>query len=452
MTLQLFPRDQNGFRLNVLIVVVLSIGFFFSAPAWAAPNLSGIWQGQLILKKHVKFSAVNHDMQDQGDADFDTLMDELPGLDTMSDSSPPYFYKIKIYYDGNQARITNMGGNTPQSNPLIFLRYAQLVMTQNQTGSLPAPPAQIDLPLSESGIVVDDSASGMGRNGKYRYDITSRTSLAIDLPKQILTFKLDAVIKTERKKDNKIKRREFTINVNLPMKRDTKNPSVWTDEELTLLINGAEQHPFLPHASFNHHSPMANVAYHLFNDSKQGYEHLMAYALRQYRITPGYQWVLDVDTKEYGYYSNTLASYIGLLDGTLAIGKLSFNQSVLFLASAYVHEYTHYRQYKDGEWVSEKKDREQEAHCVQKDWLENHQNIVPSTSYSRGKVIKTLEGLYKSALNEDLVCGNGRFPRGRMRFRDGGRHTGGQQQGQPGQIKGGQEQPEKSGKWQIIVD
>ena len=428
----------NCRRMPALVFLSLLV---WLSTAHGAPNITGIWEGQLDSKQHVKVTVTRDDA-----ADMSETMDfpDLPGFsgsDSMAETG--YNFKVKIIYDNNQARFINLAQG-PQSNLLLYIDYATTCVHAFERRRLPPAPRQRDLPLSVQGVVNSDSASGQSPDGKYSYQVNSQTSFPIDNGNKTLRFKLHATINTTYREKDKNRHRELTIDVNVPLGRTPFAANAWADDEIRSLIQGAEQHPFLPLVS-GFTAPLSTTIYWVFGDTKAAYEHVFGVAARACGLRTPFAWVMDMETTNYGYYRYSYLNRKRVGVGTLGLGKKAFNYNLLFLASSYVHEYTHYLQTRDDEWVPEKTDRENESHCVQRQWLSNNATVVTSSTYTQNAAIRFVEKLFNDVYSAPLDC-SGRFPRARMLWGQGGPPAAQQPSGPtPGTAESDQE-------WKTIVD
>jgi hypothetical protein len=150
-------------------------------------------------------------------------------------------------------------------------------------------------------------------------------------------------------------------------------------------------------------TPFSNVAYYVFGDSVAGYDRLMRYATDRYRVEPAFPYTINVAWEYPASYRRG--------DGKLYIGRKAFTKNVLYLVSAYIHEYVHSLQYWISTWKSE---RETEAYCIQIDWIKARPLLPQAFEISKETLLEDLENAFKEDLGRTLDC-TGEFPRAEIR-------------------------------------
>ena len=401
----------------------IAISFFFllqNHPGlWAAPNLSGIWSGECNPSTHVTISSINKGLEKKTESEYSDLdlandLQEMliPKADENQDSgSKSLNFKIKLYYVDNQVHIISLG-KTYNENLLIFVNYAQFCLTTLQRGQQPSVLQNVELPLSNQGIIHHTSASGPGPTEGVKYEIVSDSNLSRDPIKDILFFKLTATIKTEMRKENKTRTNTINLKVAFPLKRVPFTTDAWADDEIDHLLTGASQHPLSQAATCKPpgNGPLSRVATFIFSDSREGYLRLFDYAKKKYNLSTPKKFDIDMDDyTNYGKLGGISGAYANMY-----LCRQAFSFNILFLASAYVHEYTHVIQFENGQKF-EKFDRETEAHCIQKEWINSHQEFPGSLNFSKTQQTDKLDAAFKTLYGSDLQCRNGTIPRNWVR-------------------------------------
>ena len=385
---------------------------------WAAPNLSGIWSGE-FKPSHFTISSTSKGSDKQSDAKLSDL--DLTGelrkmlsreYDDKQKSAPKSLhFKVKIYYVGNQAHIINQGGD-PKTNLLIFVDYAQFCLASLQRHQRPSILQNIDLPFGNQGISHHNSASGAGHQAGIRHEIVSDSTLTRDPIKDILFFKMTATIKTEIRIKDKIKTHTIKTKVAFPFKRVPFDSAAWSDDEIDHLLTGATQHTLSQATTVRPpgNGPLSRVATFIFDDSREGYLRLFAYAAKKYSLSTPKEF--DIDMDDYTTYSK-LKGVSGLY-ADMFLCRQAFSFNILFLASSYVHEYIHFIQFKNGQKF-DKFNRETEAHCIQKEWINNQRELPGTLSFSKTQLTDKLDSAFAGEYGSALQCRNGTVPRNWVR-------------------------------------
>ncbi|MBN2705512.1 MAG: hypothetical protein JXR89_03620 [Deltaproteobacteria bacterium] len=405
--------------LTISMVILLLLQTLGAAGAFAAtlPNLSGIWSGEYDPTAHCR---VTDAQSSDGGADAGQTRranlvypQPLPGLPTSPNQSPDPVtipFKIKIYYLNHQARLGNLE-QSPQGR-LIFFDYAKFCLAALQRKQPPAASPELDLPLSRQGLFRHGHAAGPGYEAGVNHEITSDISLSRDEYNDILSYKMLTVIKTTTREEGKIKTNTVTLDIAFPLNRDTSNPDLWTDEEIGCLLTAAETYPLTQVLTTvaPGNGPLARVATIIMGNRREGYLRLFRYTARQYKLSTPHEF--DIDMSElnlYGYYRYALVG-----GGSIGLCPLAFSFNPLFLASSYIHEYTHYLQHANSP-TPEKLEREIEAHCVQKEWIANHPEIPGPLQKDKAQQLEQLDAVFTELFQRPLQCRNGVQPRNWIR-------------------------------------
>ena len=152
------------------------------------------------------------------------------------------------------------------------------------------------------------------------------------------------------------------------------------------------------------------MATFVFSDSREGYLRLFDYAKKKYNLSTPKDFDIDMDDyTNYGKLGGISGAYANMY-----LCRQAFSFNILFLASSYVHEYTHVIQFENGQKF-EKFDRETEAHCIQKKWINNHQEFPSPLNFSKTQQTDKLDSAFKALYGSDLQCRNGIVPRNWVR-------------------------------------
>lgn len=412
--------------MSKTIITAATIILFFS-PVGAVkltfsqtfPNLSGIWRGEYNSSQHGKVTSTQSSggsgtSQRSRALEF-VFPEAIPGLgfnENNHKSTGPKIVpcELKIYYVGNQSHVDNL--KTSSEGSLIFFDYARLCLNLLQRKQHPAPSGNLDLQLGQAGLSRHDQTSGPGYKAGISHDISADISLSRDEFKDILTFKLVASIQTTIKKENETINHTVNLEICFPLKRDSSQPEIWTDEEIGHLLSAADNYPLtqvqttVPPGN----GPLARVATIILGNSREGYLRLFNYTAKLYNLSTPKAFDIDMnDLIHYGYYSGVSGVY-----ANLRLCPLAFSFNPLFLASSYVHEYTHHLQH-NNEPTPEKTEREIEAHCIQKTWINSHPELPGPLQKGKTQQIARLDAVFAELFNQPLQCQNGVLPRNWVR-------------------------------------
>jgi hypothetical protein len=306
----------------------------------------------------------------------------------------------------------------------FFDHPAHFLLAQAQSRKLPALPRQAVVKLGEWGVIVHDQAKGEVREKRATVDIWVDCSLTrvsnLSPENDCMQFRTDikvqaTTITDQGKRETQTAETAWVIEFH----RDLSDPEVnWTDEELTCLLQGAERYRFTTLATCSPpgNKPLGAVARFVFGNSPDGYRRLFTYAARLYHLQTPKTYSFDLgDEKLYGSYSR--------LTGSLKLYRLAFSQNALFLASSYVHEYTHFLQANRDQGshlggiysALNQNQREIEAHCIQIEWLQKHPALPGELQCRKEDMCKNLRDIFNEIYESKLECCNGKLPRNWIR-------------------------------------
>jgi hypothetical protein len=447
--------------LKKILTTLLAITFLIllqpPAELRAAQNMSGIWSGEFdpSNKSHLTVNTTNSGLFKQKEVElsnFDmagTLQKMINLKQENRQKSAPKLqqFKVKIYHVDNQVHLINLVEGT---NPLVFfVDFADSFMSFIEGRKLPATSQAIDLQLSDQGISNHSSNSTTGFEGgaKFKIDTTSDTAILRNEKKDILLFKMTVVIKLMVTKDGKTITDTMNVKVTFPFKRAPLDPDVWTDEEIDDLLIGASKHHFkeMMRQEPPYSGPLGQVAVHIFRDSSEGYRRLFNYAANKYNLSTPKKFDIDLDSDKTGYLGGIEGVYANMY-----LCKKAYRYNVLYLASVYIHEYTHVVQFDNGQKFN-KFERETEAHCIQKEWINNHDVLPDPLQYSKTRLVKNIDDNFEGNYGSPLQCNRGTNPRNWVRAKihtltQSSREISPFTKGAPAAAKPGQK------KWQVIVE
>lgn len=456
---------------KVAFIILLSTTVLFSTAVLcraAPPNLSGRWLGTAQRQTTERSSgAAPETSRQRGFANVNLLMnpDQLwapaAGAHTLK-ASGNKTVRVKIYHEDNQVQIE---AETPFSAELLpyLSRPAHFLLAIAQSLKHPVLSKQIAVKLGSKGIVVHDRASGKVAGGKTSLDITIDSSLtrATNLTPENdslhceIKLNVKATTRTDQgRSETQTQAATWIINFHREFSEPEKN---WSDKELTCLLTGAERYPFTSMATFTPpgNKPLGEVARFAFGNKEAGYRRLFNYALKQYRLSTPKPCSFELESDSlYGSYNR--------LTGSLKIYRHAFSWNILFLASSYVHEYSHYLQHTSDPDTSlinpalNKNQRETEAHCIQIEWLKRHPALPGDLRCPKNKLCEMLADVFQENYKTELVCHNGELPRNWVRAQIAALSKGG---GNRGELKAAQPFVKKSfsdptparNQWQDVV-
>lgn len=248
-------------------------------------------------------------------------------------------------------------------------------------------------------------------------------------------------------KDGKTKTDTMDVKVAFPFKRAPLDTDAWTDEEIDDLLIGASKHHFkeLMRQEPPYSGPLGQVAVHIFRDSSEGYHRLFNYAANKYNLSIPKKFDIDLDSDKTGYLDGIKGVYANMY-----LCKKAYRYNVLYLASVYIHEYTHVVQFNNGQKFNKFK-RETEAHCIQKEWINNREVLPGPLQYSKTKLAENLDDDFEGNYGSSLQCNRGTNPRNWVRAKihaltQSSREISPFTKGAPAAAKPGQK------KWQVIVE